>query len=102
MANTGSFKTYQASHRSMTLSKIRKRGVHELKVLCRNPACRHQKTFNADDYADDIDLSWFGSRMICGRCGGCVDVRANSKQRLPKQADPAHPLRLLKRIASAA
>ena len=98
------FKTYEASHRSMTLSKIRKLGVHELKVLCLNPACRHKKMFNADDYADEIDLSWFRARMICGRCGGRVDVRANSKERLPKQAkvkfDGVSPLH--SRTASAA
>jgi hypothetical protein len=63
-----------------TLSKMRELGVHELNVLCRNPACSHEITFNADDYAGDLELLWFRPRMICARCGGGrLDVRPSWK-----------------------
>jgi hypothetical protein len=63
-----------------TLSKMRELGVHELNVLCRNPACSHEITFSADDYAGDLELLWFRPRMICARCGGGrLDVRPNWK-----------------------
>jgi hypothetical protein len=65
---------------STTLSKMRELGVHELNVLCRNPACSHEITFSADDYAGDLELLWFRSRMICARCGGGrLDGRPNWK-----------------------
>jgi hypothetical protein len=65
----------------MTLGNLRELGVRGLNVLCLNPACCHELTFNADDYAGDIEMSWFRSRMVCGKCGGNrVDVRPNWKE----------------------
>ena len=51
----------------MTLANMRVLGVRELNVLCLNPACRHEITFSADDYASEIEMSWFRSRMICAK-----------------------------------
>jgi hypothetical protein len=66
----------------MTLGNMRKLGVRGLHVLCLNPACCHQLTFSADDYAADIEVSWFTSRMVCGKCGGKrVGVRPDWKER---------------------
>jgi hypothetical protein len=63
---------------SMTLANMRDMGVHELRVLCRSPACRHEITFSADDYTGDTELSWFRARMICARCGDRrLDVQPN-------------------------
>jgi hypothetical protein len=66
---------------SMTLCKMRELGARELNVLCLIPACGHEITFSADDYAEDTELSWFKPRMICPRCGGRrIDVRPNWKE----------------------
>jgi hypothetical protein len=68
----------QRTDLSMTLANMRDLGVHGLQVLCRSPACRHEITFSADDYAGDTELSWFRARMICARCGGRrLDVQPN-------------------------
>ena len=68
----------QRTDPSMTLNKLRELGVHELNVLCLNPSCGHEITFNADDYGADTELSWFRPRMICARCGnGRLDVQPN-------------------------
>jgi hypothetical protein len=69
----------------MTLADMRVLGVRELNVLCLNPACRHEITFSADDYASEIEMSWFRSRMICARCGDRrLDVRPNWKEQPTK------------------
>jgi hypothetical protein len=63
---------------SMTLGDMRELGVHEINVLCLNPACEHEMTFRADDYAEDIELSWFRPRMVCARCSDRrLDVQPN-------------------------
>ena len=65
----------------MTLGNMRELGVRGLHILCLNPACCHELTFSADDYAHDIEVSWFRSRMICGKCGGKrVCVRPDWKE----------------------
>jgi hypothetical protein len=64
---------------SITLGNMREQGTRALNVLCLNPACRHEITFNADDYASDIEVSWFNSRIICAKCAGKVKVRPNWK-----------------------
>ena len=70
----------QRADLSMTLANVRELGVHELHVLCRNPACCHEITFSADDYTADTELSWFRARMICARCGRKqLDVQLNWK-----------------------
>jgi hypothetical protein len=67
----------------MTVGKMHELGVHELNVVCLNPACRHEITFGTDCYADDINLSWFRPRMICAKCGDRrLDVLPNWKERL--------------------
>ena len=71
----------------MTLGNMRELGAHELNVQCLKPACSHAITFSSDDYADEIQLSWFKPRMICARCGGRrIDVSPNWKQ-LPAMPD---------------
>ena len=68
----------QRTDPSMTLNKLRELGVRELYVLCLNPSCGHEITFNADDYGADTELSWFRPRMICARCGDRrLDVQPN-------------------------
>ena len=68
----------QRTDPSMTLNKLRELGVRELNVLCLNPSCGHEITFNADDYGADTELSWFRPRMICARCGDRrLDVQPN-------------------------
>jgi hypothetical protein len=68
----------QRADLSMTLANMRDLGVHGLRVLCSRPACRHEITFSADDYAGDTELSWFRARMICARCGDRrLDVQPN-------------------------
>src|SRR6478609_2475572 len=47
----------QRTDPSMTLNKLRELGVRELNVLCLNPSCGHEITFNADDYGADTKLS---------------------------------------------
>ncbi len=60
----------------MTLGNMRKLDIHQLDVLCQNPACSHAITFSGDDYAEELELAWFKPRMICARCGGRrIDVR---------------------------
>jgi hypothetical protein len=80
MTYPASYKTNYTDGRAMTLANMRGLGVRKLNVLCLNPACRHEITFNADDYGDDIEVSWFRPRMICARCGGKVDVRPHWKE----------------------
>ena len=71
----------------ITLGNMRRLGVHELNVQCLKPACSHAITFRSDDYADEIQLSWFRPRMICARCGGKrIDVSPNWKE-LPATPD---------------
>ena len=68
----------QRTDPSMPLNKLRELGVHELNVLCLNPSCGHEITFNADDYGAETELSWFRPRMICARCGNRrLDVQPN-------------------------
>ena len=65
----------------VTLGNMRANGVPGLNVQCLNPACRHEITFSVDDYADDIEVSWFRPRMICSKCGDKrIDVQPNWKE----------------------
>ena len=44
-------------------------------VFCLNPNCRHQERLDVEGYADDVTVPWFGSRMVCSKCGiigGCT------------------------------
>ena len=85
MTYPASYKTNYTDGRAMTLAKMRGLGVRNLNVLCLNPACRHEITFSADDYASEIEMSWFRSRMICARCGDRrLDVRPNWKEQPTK------------------
>jgi hypothetical protein len=81
MTYPASYKTDYTDGRAMTLASMRRLGLRELNVPCLNPACRHEKTFSTDDYADEIEVSWFRSCMICAKCGGKVDARPNWKER---------------------
>jgi hypothetical protein len=64
----------------ITVGNIRQLGVRGLIVSCRNPQCRHEATMSVDDYADEIEVPSFAPRMVCGKCGGKVDVRPNWKE----------------------
>jgi hypothetical protein len=59
------------------LANMRRQGVRGLIAVCLGTACGHEFTFGVDDYAGDLKLSWFPPRMICEKCNGPVDVRAN-------------------------
>jgi hypothetical protein len=65
---------------STTLAKMRESGVRRLIASCLNDACGHEITFSADEYADEIEVSWFAPRMICAKCSGEVDVRPTWKE----------------------
>lgn len=81
IAGTGATHAKPPADPPTRLGNMRELGVHELNLLCLNPACRHELTFCADDYADETELSWFRPRMICGKCGGKrVAVRPNWKE----------------------
>jgi hypothetical protein len=88
MTYPASYKTDYTNGRAITLASMRRLGLRELNVLCLNPTCRHEKAFSADDYADEMEVSWFRPRMICAKCGGKVDVRPKWKEQ------PTMPTRL--------
>jgi hypothetical protein len=53
----------------MTLGNMRNLGVRGFVVYCLNHNCRHETVIGVDDYADNVPVPWFGSRMVCTACG---------------------------------
>jgi hypothetical protein len=67
----------------MTLGNMREHCVHHLIVFCHNDACRHQALIDVSKYPGDTLVSWFKSRVKCGKCGRrgrWIDVRPNWKE----------------------
>jgi hypothetical protein len=56
----------------MTLGNMR--AVHSLAVYCER--CHHQALLDVNDFADDVLVPSFGSRMVCTVCGA---IGANAR-----------------------
>jgi hypothetical protein len=57
---------------------MRALGVHHLLASCLNDACRHQALIDVSKYADDVEVPWFGSKVVSAKCGARgrkIDVR---------------------------
>lgn len=73
-------RTPAATHSSgpVTLSDMRREGVHTLLVYCDRLDCHHSATLNADRWPGDVPVPAFCSHMVCTVCGHCgADVRPN-------------------------
>ena len=68
----------------MDLANMREQGVHHLIAYCHNDACRHQALIDVSSYPGDTLVTWFQSKIKCGKCGRrgarWVDVRPNWKE----------------------
>jgi hypothetical protein len=72
----------------MTLGNMRHLGVHRLVAYCLNPSCRHEGLIDVASYADDVEVPWFSTKVVCAKCGARgrhIDVRPNWKEQ------PAQP-----------
>jgi hypothetical protein len=49
----------------MTLGNMRRLGVRSIEVAC--PVCRHEATFSAEPWPDDVPVPAFGPRMVYTR-----------------------------------
>jgi hypothetical protein len=49
----------------MTLSNMRRQGVHHLIAYCLNDSCRHQALIDVSKYPGDTPIP-----PRCGKCGG--------------------------------
>jgi hypothetical protein len=64
----------------MDLANMRRQGVTHLVAYCCNDACRHSAVIDVSKYPGDTLMSWFKTRVKCGKCGRrgrWVDVRPN-------------------------
>jgi hypothetical protein len=46
-----------------------RQGVTQLIAFCHNDACRHQALIDVSSYPGDTLVSWFQSKIKCGKCG---------------------------------
>jgi len=66
----------------MTLGNMRANGVYSLAAYCER--CHHQTLLDVNDFADDVLVPSFGSRMVCTACGAIgADIRPNWNERAP-------------------
>jgi hypothetical protein len=64
----------------LDLANMREKGVRSLDVQCHG--CRHQVVLNVDPYPGELRIRWFGTRMVCTKCGMVgADVRPNWQER---------------------
>jgi hypothetical protein len=64
----------------MDLANMRQNGVRSLDAQCYG--CRHHVILNVDQYPGGLRVRWFGSRMVCTKCGMVgAAVRPNWKER---------------------
>jgi hypothetical protein len=58
---------------------MRENGVHSLSVTCGQ--CHHETIINADQWPDEIEVPWFGPKMVCTKCGTIgADARPNWRE----------------------
>jgi hypothetical protein len=62
----------------MDLANMREQGVHHLIAFCHNDARHHQAMIDVSKYPGNTLVSWFKSRVKCGKCGR--SVRPNWKE----------------------
>jgi hypothetical protein len=76
----------------MDLANMRRQGVHHLIAYWLNDSCRHQALIDVSSYPGDIPVPWFGSKVVCAKCGARgnrIDVRPNWKE-APGSLDDWH------------
>ena len=49
----------------MTLGNMRQLGVQRLIAFCLNDAYRHQGLIDVSNYADDVDVPFFATKVVC-------------------------------------
>jgi hypothetical protein len=57
--------------------------VHHLIAFCLHDACRHQALIDVSSYPGDVEVPWFGGKVVCAKCGARgkrVDARPNWKE----------------------
>jgi hypothetical protein len=65
----------------MTLGNMRKLGVQRLIAFCLNDAYRHQGLIDVSNYADDVDVPFFATKVVCANAALVhIDVRPNWKE----------------------
>ena len=68
----------------MTLGNMRANGVPTLAAWCLGRGCNHYRILDVSDYADDVPVPSFGSRLVCTVCGTIgADARPNWQERAP-------------------
>jgi hypothetical protein len=75
----------------MTLGNMRHLGVQRLVAHCLNPSCRHEGLIDVSKFADDVEVPWFASRVVCAKCGARgrhIDVRPNWKEQPERNKEP--------------
>ena len=63
----------------MDLANMRRQGVHHLIAYCLNDSCRHQALIDVSKYPGDTPVPWFGSKVVCAKCGQYVFTGYNTK-----------------------
>lgn len=61
----------------MTLGNMRENGVRSLLVYCKD--CHHSGVIDVEQFADDLTVPSFNSRVVCQKCGAKGDARPNWK-----------------------
>ncbi|MFK4522828.1 hypothetical protein ABIF90_000809 [Bradyrhizobium japonicum] len=53
----------------ITFGEMRKMGVREVLIYCRDYRCGRHTEANANSWADDVRLSDIEPKFVCTRCG---------------------------------
>jgi hypothetical protein len=53
----------------MDLANMREQGVTQLIAFCHSDACRHQALIEVSKYPGEMLVTWFQSKIKCGKCG---------------------------------
>jgi hypothetical protein len=64
-------------------------GVQRLIAHCLNPACRHEGLIDVARYADDVEVPYFATKVVCAKSGARgrrIDVRPNWKEQPTQQS----------------
>jgi len=65
----------------MTLGNMRHLGVAV--AYCLSPAWRHEGLIDVAKFADDVEVPYFATKVVCAKCGvrgRHIDVRPNWKE----------------------
>jgi hypothetical protein len=54
--------------------------------LCHNDACRHQALIDVSSYPDDVEVPWFGGKVVCAKSGRAVGASTCGRTGMRRRA----------------